>query len=106
MSQDPQVRQLQKIDPKQLQNLMRNPDFIRTQSPEMIAKYNYRVMTAGWSPDERLVYDAVQDGYTSMDSLPVATGLDSASISAAYNSLVNRGLVAPMVKEVSLDYLG
>ena len=89
-----------RVDPRQITTFLRQPDFAQTVGQERVAGMERRVMTAKWTPNERIVYDAVQDGYTSMDSLPVATGLTETDVRAAVTQLVGRGVISSIdVKE-------
>ena len=83
----------ERADPRQITKFLRQPGYAQTVSQEQHAGMERRVLTAKWQPNERLVYDAVLDGYTSMDSLPVATGLSEADVRKAAAKLVGRGIV-------------
>ena len=83
-----------RIDPRQVTKFLRQPGFAQTVGQERVAGMEKRVMQAKWQVNERIVYDAVQDGYTSMDSLPVATGLSEADIRSAVTKLVGRGAIS------------
>ena len=79
------------IDPRQLEVLMRVPALASSPKAQEVA--GYRRLTAKWSPEERLVYDAVQEGFTESSALPVATGLTEAQVGRALGTLVGRGVV-------------
>ena len=81
------------IDQRQLQRFMRMPDFVRAQTPSQLAQHEFTLQSARWTPEVRIVYRALQDGYTSMDSLPVATGLSESQIEGALNFLVSEGSI-------------
>jgi len=81
------------IDPRQLQMFMKQPGFVQSLSPEEHSSMRKRITTAKWQLEERLVYDAVAEGYTSLDTLPVATGLTEAQVRAALASLTRRGYI-------------
>ena len=83
-----------RVDPRQVTAFLRSPEVAQTISPERRAGMDKRVMTAKWSPNERIVYDAVAEGYTSMDSLPVATGLTSTEVREAVARLAGRGAIS------------
>lgn len=87
------------IDPRQLQAFMKSPDFVASLSPESHQTAQYRILTAKWSSDARIVYDAVQEGYTSMDQLPLATGLTTSQIRKAVSFLTERGIVKGIAVE-------
>ena len=82
------------IGAKTLRNLLSTPEVVQELSPDQYSGMKSRARTATWTGNERLVYAAVQEGYTSLDSLPVATGLTSAQISAAVSSLASKGVVS------------
>jgi len=82
-----------RVDPRQLNNFMRVPGFVQSLTPTQYGSMFRRILTAGWTPEERIVYDAVIEGYTSLDSLPVATGLTSEQIRGALDTLTGRGYV-------------
>ena len=88
-----------RVDPRQITRFMRQPDFASTVTSEQLSGMGKRVMTAKWQPNERLVYDAVQEGYTSMDSLPVATGLSEADVRAAVAGLIVWGAISEITVE-------
>ena len=81
------------IDPRQLQKFMRTPGFVQSLSPTQLEGMDRRLLTARWAPNERVVYQAVKEGYTDLGSLPMATGLTSVQIQAALDSLTARGVV-------------
>jgi len=78
---------LRNIDPRQLQQFMRSPRFTENLTQEQHQGMQRRVKTAKWTPDMRIVWDAVAEGYTTLDSLPVATGLSDAKIKTALHRL-------------------
>lgn len=82
-----------KIDPRQLQKFMRTPGFVQSLTSEQHGGITKRLATARWAPEERIVYDAVADGYTSLDSLPVATGLTETQVRGALASLTQKGYI-------------
>ena len=84
---------MQNIDHRQLERFMRIPGFAQSLSPKQYSNVRYRMTTGPWSQNERIVYDAVAEGYTSLDSLPVATGLPSRDIGNALSGLSRRGYV-------------
>ena len=90
------------VDPRQLQMFMRQPGFVQSLSSTEHSGMTKRVATAKWQPEERLVYDAVAEGYTSLDSLPIATGLTEAQVRAALASLTRRGYI----KTFGVDQVG
>lgn len=81
------------VDPRQLQMFMRQPGFVQSLSSAEYSGMTKRIATAKWHPAERLVYDAVAEGYTDLDSLPVATGLTEAQVRDALASLTERGYI-------------
>jgi len=83
-----------RVDPRQVTEFLRHPKFAQTVSPEVRAGLEERVMTAKWTPHERIVYSAVAEGYTSLDSLPVATGLTSTEVREAVARLAGRGFIS------------
>jgi len=82
------------IDSRQLKKFMQTPSFSQSLSTVERGKMEKRIDTATWSKDERIVYDAVIDGYTSLDTLPVATGLTDTQVRKAVASLASRGRVS------------
>ncbi len=88
-----------RIDPRQVTKFLKDPEFTQSISPGARVSLDKRVLQAKWQPNERIVYDAVQDGYTSMDSLPVATGLSEADVRAAVAGLIVRGAVSEVTVE-------
>lgn len=84
------------IGGKTLQKLLKTPNFVQTLTPVQFEGMKLRVETARWQPEERIVYDAVQDGYASMDSLPVATGLSSTEVGRAVESLTKKGYLTAL----------
>ena len=82
-----------RVDPRQLNNFMRVPGFVQSLTPNQYSGMSRRILTAGWDPEERIVYDAVAEGYNSLDSLPVATGLTSEQVSRALDTLTGRGYI-------------
>jgi len=82
------------IDSRQLRKFMKVPGFSQSLSAVERGKIEKRIRTAKWSTNERIVYDAVQDGYTSLDTLPVATGLTEVQVRAAVSKLTKRGYVS------------
>ena len=82
------------IDQRQLQRLMRMPEFVASLSPESYKTAQYRNLTAKWPVNTRIVYDAVQEGITSLDSLPVATGLTDKQVRGAVAFLAEKGVVS------------
>ncbi len=81
------------IDPRQIQKFMRTPGFVETLAPGQYSGLQERVATAKWQPEEKVVYDAVAEGYTSLDSLPIATGLTEGQVKNALASLTRRGYI-------------
>ena len=73
--------------------LLSTPGVIRELSPEQRSGMQFRGKTATWKKTERLVYAAVKEGYTSLDSLPIATGLTSLQVNKAISSLVSKGVI-------------
>ena len=90
---------LDNVDPRQLDKFMRDPAFVQQLSPDQLKAASYRLTTAKWTPQERIVYDAVQDGFTDMDSLPIATGLPGSEVRGALDALVIRGSVPSSILE-------
>lgn len=88
---------LQSIDPRQLGRFTRMSEFRASLTPEESEAVQYRMTTAHWTQEERLVYDAVQEGYTDMDSLPIATGLTTAQIRSAIEKLQGKGYVKEVI---------
>ena len=88
--------QMLNIDPRQLRKFMKDPNFVATASPETLSVADYRMMTRSWPTETRIVYDAVQEGYTSMDQLPVATGLTDKQIQSSINFLVSKNYISPL----------
>jgi hypothetical protein len=97
---------LYNVGSKQLGQLMRQPDFPRAlmQSGQSYQVAADRIATAKWSPESRIVYSAIRDGYTSMDTLPVATGLSNAQIAEAMKFLSKGGYISPFVAEDVNNY--
>ena len=89
-----------RIDPRQIEDFMRVPGFVQTVTEDQYGRMSERLATRKWTSAERIVYDAVAEGYTSMDSLPVATGLPETEINTALTSLVNKGFLTSSVSEV------
>lgn len=85
-----------KIDSRQLEKFMRSSSFSQTLSAVERGKIEKRIKTAKWSSNERIVYDAVADGYTSMDTLPIATGLTEDQVRSAVAKLTKRGYVSSL----------
>lgn len=83
-----------KMGARTIQRILNNPAAIQEIPYEVRTAMAYRAGTAKWTPDERVVYSAVQDGFTSMDTLPVATGLKEEQVSAALASLTARGYIS------------
>ena len=83
----------ERVDPRQVTQFLKQPGFAQTVSSEKRAGLERRVKTARWPRNERIVYGAVLDGYKSMDSLPVATGLSDADIRKAVAGLAGRGAI-------------
>ena len=83
----------QNVDPRQLQKFMRAPGFVQSLTPEQRSGVSRRIMTARWQPEERIVYDAVTEGYTTLDTLPVATGLTESQVRSALASLTQKGYI-------------
>lgn len=81
------------IDSRQLKKFMRVPSFSQSLTTSQTEGMNRRVLTASWAPETRIVYDAIQDGYTSMDQLPIATGLTTLQINSALADLSSRGYI-------------
>lgn len=81
------------VDPRQLQMFMRQPGFVQSLSSAEYSGMTKRIATAKWQPEERLVYEAVAEGYTDLDSLPVATGLTESQVRSAIASLTRRGYI-------------
>jgi hypothetical protein len=79
------------IDPRLLKKFLRISEFRQSLSPEQYSKAQFRIATARWAPEERIVYSAIQEGYSDTSSLPIATGLTTAQIQTALDSLVRRG---------------
>lgn len=88
------------VDPRFLQRASRQLGFTQGLSPDQAQMVRYRITTAKWSPSERIVYDAVSEGYTDLDSLPIVTGLDSKEVTKSLDSLVAKGLIAPTISDV------
>lgn len=82
------------IDSRQLRKFMKVQGFSQSLSAVERGEIEKRIKTAKWSSNERIVYDAVQDGYTSLDTLPVATGLTEDQVRAAVSKLTKRGYVS------------
>lgn len=87
------------IDSRQLKRFMRIPDFAQSLTAEQKQGVSRKILTASWQPETRIVYDAILEGYTSMDQLPVVTGLTTQQISDALADLSSRGYI----KEVEVD---
>ena len=81
------------IDPRQLQKFMSSPDFRASLSPRDSEAVQYRLMTSKWPEEAKVVYDAVQEGYTTMDRLPLVTGLTTAQIQKAITFLSEKGAI-------------
>lgn len=81
------------IDSRQLRTFMKVPGFAQSLTSGQRAGIDKRIMTDRWTQPERIVYDAVAGGYTSLDSLPVATGLTTAQIRQALAGLTKKGYV-------------
>src|SRR3989304_7442524 len=81
------------IDSRQLSSFMRLPGFAQSLTPSQLSSVEKRIATSKWSMEERIVYDAVADGYTSLDSLPIATGLTESKVRGALTSLAQKGEV-------------
>lgn len=86
--------QAQQIDPRQLARFMKSPDFVASLSPESYETAQFRILTARWPVNVRVVYSAVQEGYTSMDTLPVATGLTASQVQEAVSYLTEKGVIS------------
>lgn len=82
------------IDSRQLSKLMRMPEFVASLSPSSYQTAQHRTLTARWPVNARIVYDAVQEGYTSMDQLPIATGLTDKNVKEAVSFLTKKGVVS------------
>lgn len=81
-----------KIDSKLLQKLMRSPEFVATVPSTSLEQMQTRIQQANWTPSERLIYKAMQEGYTDFDSIQVATGLDSGTVSKSLGKLQDKGV--------------
>jgi hypothetical protein len=79
------------MDPRLLKKFLRISEFRQSLSPEQYSSAKFRTATAQWAPEERIVFSAIQEGYTDTPSLPIATGLTDAQVKAALDSLVKRG---------------
>lgn len=82
------------IDSRQLRRFMRIPNFANSVSSQQLSDMNYRVFTATWQPETRIVYDAVQEGYTEQEALKVATGLTDQQIRDAIDFLTKKGYIS------------
>jgi len=94
-----------RIDSRQLKRFMRVPGFSQSITTSQAEGMNRRILTASWQPETRIVYDAILEGYTSMDQLPVATGLTTQQINSALADLSSKGYikeaeVAPVEKSL------
>jgi len=81
------------IDSRQLRQFMKVPGFAQSLTAEQHSGMTRRIMTDRWSSEERIVYDAVEEGYTSLDSLPIATGLTETQVRSALASLTKMGYI-------------
>ena len=89
------------IDPRQLERVMRVPAMASSPKAQEMASYRY--LTAKWLPEERLIYDAVQEGYTDSGSLLVVTGLTQTQIDSALETLVRRGVISRVAPQKGLE---
>jgi len=85
------------IDSRLLKKFMGQPGFVQSLTSEQYGGISKRIKTAHWSQNERIVYDAVTDGYTSLDTLPVATGLTTTQVRSAITSLTKKGNLTNLV---------
>ena len=81
------------VGSRTLQKLLSTPEVVQNLSPDQYSGMSRRAATARWSKGERIVFAAVQEGYTSLDSLPIATGLTETQVATAVASLVTRGII-------------
>lgn len=88
--------QMLNIDPRLLDKFMRSPDFLAESTSQTRSVANYRLMSRYWTPETRIVYDAIQEGYNSMDQLPVATGLTTKQIRESVDYLVSKDVISPL----------
>lgn len=79
------------IDPRQLKKFMRTRGFAQSVTPDQYSGMKKRIATARWQLEERIVYGAIAEGYTDLDSLPIATGLSLTQVREALASLTKRG---------------
>jgi len=86
------------IDPRQLQQFMRSPTVTDSLSSEGRSRMLRRIKTAEWTPEMILVWDAVAEGYDTVDSLPIATGLSIPKINSALHRLDKSGEVKGILK--------
>jgi len=82
-----------RIDSRQLARFMRIPNFANSLTVQQQSDMNYRILTASWQPETRVVYDAVKDGYTEQESLKVATGLTDQQIRDSLAWLQSKGYI-------------
>jgi len=79
------------MDPRLLKKFLRMQEFRESLTPEQYSSARFRISTARWQPEERIVWKAVEEGYSDTESLPVATGLTTEQIERALGRLVTRG---------------
>jgi len=67
--------------------------------PDQQQQLQYRVKTARWTPEARVVYDAVREGFGDRQALQVATGLTDAQLERAIDFLTKAGEVRLALQE-------
>lgn len=80
------------MDPRLIDKFLRCPDFIKTQSLSSVQAMERRLRTRRFSPNERKVHYALEQGYR-VSALPLATGLTTQDIQTALDKLESRGEV-------------
>jgi len=87
------------MDPRLAEKLLRSPGSVQYFTPAMLSGLQRRVLTRDWSTPERVVYAAIEDGYTNREDLSAATGLDLEQVNEALDSLSGKGFIKIQVVE-------
>jgi len=89
-----------KLDPTLLSRFTQIPEFLVSLTSEQRVDVSKRLTDSGLSLEEKLVYEAVKDGFSDLDCLPVATGgLTVTSIKTALGSLTSKGYIKEILDE-------
>lgn len=84
------------MDLEMAREIAATPHLLAEQGPSFLQDWggprNYQ-MVARMPVDQRVVYYAVQDGYTTTPELADATGLSTAEVTKALGALAARGMV-------------